>query len=1414
MTVNSWFYVLPGWIALEIIDSLLGIAHLPAVAQVIPDGTLGAESSIVVPLDDTTQRIDGGALRGSSLFHSFQEFGIPEGMGVYFSDPQGISTIFSRITGSNPSAIFGTLGVFGDANLFLLNPNGILFGPNAQLNLGGSFVGSTADSLTLPGGGEFSATNPTAVPLLDVQMSAAPVGLLFEGEETSIIVNGGNLAVESGHNLALVGGTVVSAGEVAAPGGEVAIVSVQGDGNGSPGQAQLTQTGELRAVSSAPIGEIAPPEQLQVPQWSTVAGLTNGNTGQVTVGDSEIPVQAGDVVVQQAAAGAATISAANDLTLVESELFAEGDLRLQAQDTVRLRDSVAMAGSNLQVTGDAVVDIATTDTSLPAGNSDLRAGAEQAVTINGGEVILSAAVTAPGGTVTITGERIGLLDGTNINVSAVAGGGEVLIGTAAYPVLDARQTAARTYIAPEATITADGLNIGDGGQVVVWAEEVTGFYGEISAQGGAESGNGGFVEVSGRQHLLFRGDVDVTAASGDSGTLLLDPTDIIIAAGAGDGAGDGEDTFTGNNSGVVGSILSAPLSTFDDTAPTTIYESELERLSGDTDIVLQATNDITIQDLTTFTQAGLLRFAPGTGRIEFVADADNNGIGSVTMDDRRDRIQTRGRDLVISGNNLYLGNISSSPDEGSYDLATSDAGNITITGSGTLEIGDINSSVYSFSYETEPSNLGGNGGAISITNTADTGRIAIGNINSSTIADADFDGTSGNGLVVSAGNAGSVTITGSSDVVVGDVASRSLASTYASLYGDPETPADIETQARTGGSVMITGGGTVEVGRVSTNSLAESSFAEIFFGEADVIAGEAGQVTISGGGDVSVSGIEASSTVFYSVPPTNNFLPRGIAGTGGNIRIESRNGSVATGDFLRAFSFSDFGPSGDSGNITLRAITGSIQGNSSQAFAFSIAQSGSTSGNAGNLTLEAGNAIAGFRGLTLSATARSGTAQIQGFGNLLIQDIELVTTAQGQIEVELPEGFGNTEPIVNLDTGTIGQSGGTVIAGTANLTLENVAVQADANGSQPAGGVIISSPGQVTLNVSRIDSNANRDGAAGQIVIDADQIDLNDGVAISASTRGTGEAGRITLTGQNVTIRNGATVQTNTLGPQDAGDIKFNVTGTLDIDGGSVESSTTPDSTGAGGDIVIDPIVTRVRNGGRLAATSEGSGIGGNITVFSGRLILDNGQIITNTLNNDGGNITLTLTDILFLSNGSQISTNAGANGGNIEIDAPFIIAIPIENSDITANAEFGNGGNVRITTQGLFGIAFRDRLTPLSDITASSQFGLSGNVEIDALETDPTRNLTVLPEETVNTNIQQSCQADGNSSNVAFFDLGRGGVPTSPEDFLSAEMITNGWTPLASLTDSDSESRNSMTSTLSAGDIQQAELLTNCMKQ
>jgi filamentous hemagglutinin family protein len=219
------------------------IAVSPQVvqAQVIPDGSL---PTLVGSPNGLDFAIEGGSRSGNNLFHSFSQFSLPGGSAV-FNNISDIQNIFSRVTGGTASNIDGLIQANGAANLFLLNPSGILFGPNAKLNIGGSFIGTTANSVQFANGVEFIVTTP--LPLLTM---SAPIGLQMAPNPGPITVIGTGhtltsssllfspwiptglnpgLSVSPGKTLALVGGAIdLDGGVLTAPSGHLEVGAVQG----------------------------------------------------------------------------------------------------------------------------------------------------------------------------------------------------------------------------------------------------------------------------------------------------------------------------------------------------------------------------------------------------------------------------------------------------------------------------------------------------------------------------------------------------------------------------------------------------------------------------------------------------------------------------------------------------------------------------------------------------------------------------------------------------------------------------------------------------------------------------------------------------------------------------------------------------------------------------------------------------------------------------------------------------------------------------------------------------------------------------------------------------------------------------------------------------------------------------------
>ena len=336
-------------------------------AQISSDGTL----STTVSTDDTVNfLIENGDISGSNLFHSFLEFSIPNLGSAYFNNATDITNIFSRVTGGNISDIQGLIRANGTANLFLINPAGIIFGENASLNIGGSFFATTAESVVFGDDIEFSATQPEEAPLLTINITP---GLQYGTNPSSIDVSGSNLTVNSGQSISLLGGDVViSNSDISAPGGQINLGG-------------LAETGTVQIEGlTAKFAENTVFGNFNLTDASTV-DVTSTNSGNIAINAADFTMSEASEVLAgltsggtnaDAVAGNITINATGNTNFTGKSLIAN-DLQTNA---VGNSGNIELNTNSLSITGGSRIQTVTNSTGA---SGDIAIQANTGIVVDG-----------------------------------------------------------------------------------------------------------------------------------------------------------------------------------------------------------------------------------------------------------------------------------------------------------------------------------------------------------------------------------------------------------------------------------------------------------------------------------------------------------------------------------------------------------------------------------------------------------------------------------------------------------------------------------------------------------------------------------------------------------------------------------------------------------------------------------------------------------------------------------------------------------------------------------------------------------------------------------------------------------------------------------------------------------------------
>ena len=1030
-----------------IFSSLLFFSGIPstAVAQITPDSSLGTENS-VVENNGNRDTINGGAIRDANLFHSFQEFNVGAGKEAYFTNPNGIANIFSRVTGNNFSNIQGTLGVLGNANLFLINPNGILFGENARLDVNGSFFATSADSVVFGNGFEFSAANPNQPPLLTIDI---PIGLKFRDNPGDITNNQGTLSVNSEATIGLLGGNLVfEDGGIENPGGRVELGSV------TEGEVNLIEVANGFTVDYSAVENFG---DISLSGRSVISASGEGG--------GDIQVAGKDISITGLSGFVSNTSGANpggDINILATDSLAisgiENDDNFVSAISNRVLSSATADGGDINIeTGNLRLgDRALIDTFVSgqgnAGNINIKARETASLESQGNtSAIISrigSGATGNGGDINITTSSLNLSNGASLNASTSGQGDAGNIELNASSITFDNGT------------RLDTRNFGQrkGGDVIINATNDVSFANnsDIFVTGG----EGGSININAKNlsitsgSIFFGGvDIDLGFSEAQSGDIVINLTEDLLIDGL-----DGERlTFITNTifgEGNPGNIdISARNITFQNGGNISILidiNKEQEKVKiGNID--LNATGNIIFDGNNNSFNSGILNFLP------------KNTSGNIG------EINVTAQNLTLTNGAQIQSLVGGVADSGDININVADS--IKVDGFAEISTrnrtGILSSNISSIITEDGK----GNAGTINI----NTSYLYLSR-NGSIFADIQGEG-----------NAGGININ-ANQITIGGQGNTRLLPSY--------IRADTFGNEGNGGNILINTGSL----RIKDGGSVSASVLNGF--------GTGGNITINARDIISVEGegilfsSEEQRNIEYS-SQIDSGLFRGV-GNGGNIQIntaklilnndalisanivESKgNGgeiNINATNSIEVLGESDIeadvlpGSTGNSGNLTIE--TGKLL--VTEGSQISVSTFGN--GNAGNLTIRANDSIklsgigVGRSGLFASALEEDGNGN-----NLTIFTQDLIIRDGATISVgNFPSIEGLTEP------GT-GEAGNLIIE-ASNITLENGGRITAATQSPTGEGanIILNVSEDITLrDNSFISAQALKKATGGNLDIDA-----------------------------------------------------------------------------------------------------------------------------------------------------------------------------------------------------------------------------------------------------------------------------------------------------------------------------------------
>jgi filamentous hemagglutinin family protein len=1279
-----------------------------ATAQIIPDETLGQENSRVTRDVEVRggrgDRIDGGAARGVNLFHSFREFNVNEGQRVYFANPSSVENILSRVTGADVSEILGTLGVDGGANLFLLNPNGMIFGPNARLDISGSFTASGGDRFTFPDGSEFSAINPQAAPLLTVNV---PIGVQWGGGQGAI-ANQGNLTV--GRDLTLAANTLDLQGHLWTGGNLTLDANVLRIRDSAVTPFIAVAAGQLLLQGNQTVDIFA----LNHPQSGFFSGgdMVLRSTHAIG-GDAHFNTNGDFRIEQMNGALGELFSPRDPIIRANGDVFLQGytgaSLHILAGGSVRIPGLIWINAPDL--TGNAIAETIT----LSNGETIVINGAiEPTLDIRAGINW----ITPPGNTVD------GVIPTAPFFIPGVPTRADIIVGRIeVYNFNDGDTVFLTNQYLPNLALLGD-IVLGLPTAINSFAIDARDDFG------------GGDVTLDSRGGIIINSQVDASSFfarqgnGGDvtfiaNGDIILNPRSVIRSVGI----SGGDIRLLSRNSQIA---LNGDI----DASASSASPFDLLNFTGNGgSIAIQAQNDITFNPGVYVASFGLrggeISVSSHVGNLTL----NNSVIGNLGTGNQSSGLLSFDANSIFLQERAFVGTLSFGGTGQGGDIFVNATDRVEIlnrvpdlVNTGNIFLDEIRDRFDGVGFVTTTAI--GNGGAGDLT--IDTNHLLIQNerdnptlpdggsyAGATTFTFSDSFGDSGNLTVY----ANSIEILGSRTVAFVPTPNQDTALAIASIKTGLTTatqglsPAgDLTVNT---GTLILRNGAAITTGNVS---------AFIFGSDNPQETGDGGRLTINASEFIELEGLAALASSSLGEGQAGELLLNVAHDQGG--RITLRDGAVISTDTLGTGSANNLiiatslleilggsrigaatGSSGSGASISINADSVNVAGTSIDpdvaSGIFASVYSGA-SGDAGDISIAA-QQINITEGGQIAASTLSTGAQ----GNINIQQTDGIFLDNGSISTAVNSG-------ANVDSSSTDARGNIDIQ-TRSLTLTNSSeITANTSGQGDAGRISVRDADTISLAENSIIStavNAGAIGVGGDVDLRGNAITLTDNSSISANTAGQGTAGNVTIIGNRFEASQGGQVLTSTSSSDDAGNIQLTIGDRLILIGSNTGlfARTELDAAGAGGDIAIQTGGLEVSDRAAIAVNSQGIGDAGNLNITANTALLNNDARFTaETLDSEGGNIILSILDTLRLQSDSEISASTrSGQGGNLIVNlsqSPINLIEVLSNSRLITEAESGSAGNLSLNARQ---VSLQDQ----SVVSASTQSGRGGDLLIQGLE-------------------------------------------------------------------------------------------------